>query len=77
MPKTEELKERINYLKGFLTILLGVVVLLSGGLVNLYLSDVTNEVFWLGVGIVVFILLVPCPINSIKNTIHRLDDFVG
>ena len=58
MPKTEELKERINYLKGFLTILLGVVVLLSGGLVNLYLSDVINEVFWLGVGIVVFILLV-------------------
>ena len=54
MPKTEELKERINYLKGFLTILLGVVVLLSGGLVNLYLSDVINEVFWLGVGIVVF-----------------------
>ena len=58
MPKTEELKERINYLKGFLTILLGVVVLLSGGLVSLYLSDVINEVFWLGVGIVVFILLV-------------------
>ncbi|NKC11774.1 MAG: hypothetical protein GKR94_06080 [Gammaproteobacteria bacterium] len=58
MSKSEELKERISYLKGFLTVLLGVVVLLSGGLVNLYLSGNIKEIFWLGVGVIVFILLV-------------------
>ena len=56
MSKSEELKERINYLKGVLVILAGIVVLTCGGLVNQYLNDHINDVFWLGVGLVIVIL---------------------
>nr|VFK12809.1 MAG: hypothetical protein BECKLPF1236B_GA0070989_104020 [Candidatus Kentron sp. LPFa] len=56
MSKSEELKERIAYLKGFLTILFGIIVLMCGGLANLYLKDQINEVFWIGVVIVISIL---------------------
>nr|VFK44244.1 MAG: hypothetical protein BECKTC1821E_GA0114239_10337 [Candidatus Kentron sp. TC] len=43
MSKSEELKERINYLKGFLTVLFGTTVLIIGGLVNLYPSKEPNQ----------------------------------
>nr|VFJ74337.1 MAG: hypothetical protein BECKFW1821C_GA0114237_106113 [Candidatus Kentron sp. FW] len=56
MSKSEELKERINYLKGFLTVLLGIIVLMGGGLVGLYLKHETNEVFWFGIGTIAVIL---------------------
>nr|VFJ92792.1 MAG: hypothetical protein BECKLFY1418A_GA0070994_102628 [Candidatus Kentron sp. LFY]VFK20282.1 MAG: hypothetical protein BECKLFY1418C_GA0070996_10706 [Candidatus Kentron sp. LFY] len=69
MSKSEELKERINYLKGFLTILLGIIVLMSGSLVGLYLKNQTNEVFWLGVGIIVIILFA-CFVLMSKIEIH-------
>lgn len=58
MSKSEELRERIGYLKGFLTILAGIFVLTFGGLIGLYLKDQTNEIFWLGAGAIVIILLV-------------------
>ena len=57
MSKSEELKERINYLKGFLTILSGMFVLVCGGLVGLYLKNQINEIFWLGILAIIFILL--------------------
>lgn len=56
MSKSEELKERISYLKGILNVLLGIVVLIAGGLANLYLKNQVNEVFWYGYGCVIIIL---------------------
>nr|VFK20456.1 MAG: hypothetical protein BECKLPF1236A_GA0070988_102616 [Candidatus Kentron sp. LPFa]VFK34394.1 MAG: hypothetical protein BECKLPF1236C_GA0070990_102665 [Candidatus Kentron sp. LPFa] len=56
MSKSEELKERIGYLKGFLTILFGIIVLMCGGLANLYLKDQINEIFWLGIGAIIAII---------------------
>ena len=69
MSKSEEIKERINYLKGFLTILIGIVVLICGGLVSLHLKDQINEVFWLGVSVIALILLV-CLVLMIKIENH-------
>ena len=75
MSKSEEIKERINYLKGFLTILIGIVVLICGGLVSLHLKDQINEVFWLGVSVIALILLV-CLVLMIKieNHLNELGD---
>jgi len=69
MSKSEELKERINYLKGFLTILLGVVVLLCGSLANLYLKNQINEVFWLGT-CSIFAILFACFKVMVKIELH-------
>jgi len=49
MAKIDEIKERISYLKNFLTIIIGVLVVTIGGLVNLYRSDEIGVVFWLGI----------------------------
>jgi len=39
----------LGYLKNFLTILIGVLVVSIGGVVNLYFSDKIGLVFWLGI----------------------------
>jgi hypothetical protein len=46
MPKLEGLKERISYLRSLLTMLLGLMVLLAGGVINLYLQGQLNVIFW-------------------------------
>jgi uncharacterized membrane protein YbhN (UPF0104 family) len=58
MSKLDELKERIAYLKGFLTIAFGLLVLVSGGLINLYMKDNITIIFWLGSLLVFFIMFV-------------------
>nr|VFJ65286.1 MAG: hypothetical protein BECKFW1821B_GA0114236_110210 [Candidatus Kentron sp. FW] len=75
MSKSEELKERIGYLKGFLTILLGIIVLMGGGLVGLYLKHETNEVFWFGIGGVAVILSICFRLMAkIENHLKELGD---
>ena len=56
MSKVDEIKERIAYLKSFLTILFGTLVLTIGGLVNLYLTNNVSEIFWLGIILVLFVI---------------------
>ena len=52
MPKTDELREQINYLKSFLTVLVGVVVLTISGLVSLYMENQVTPIFWFGIAVV-------------------------
>jgi len=56
MAKIDEIKERISYLKNFLTLMIGAVVVTIGGVVNLLLSGKIGVVFW--VGLLVVIVLV-------------------
>ena len=49
MAEIDEIKERISYLKGFLTIIVGVLAVTIGGLVNLYRIDEIGVIFWLGI----------------------------
>lgn len=56
MAKIDEIKERISYLKNFLTLMIGAVVVTIGGVVNLLLSGEIGAVFW--VGLLVIIVLV-------------------
>ncbi|MDZ7289247.1 MAG: hypothetical protein ONB44_20055 [candidate division KSB1 bacterium] len=57
MAEIDEIKERISYLKNFLTIIVGVLVVTIGGVMNLYLSDKIGMVFWLGIIVVVSLVL--------------------
>lgn len=52
MAKIDETKERISYLKNFLTITLGALVITIGGLVNLHLTGEIGLVFWVGILVV-------------------------
>jgi hypothetical protein len=56
MAKIDETKERISYLKNFLTLIIGAVIITSGGLVNLFLSGNVGVVFWIGLA-VIFVLV--------------------
>ena len=55
MTKFDELKEKISFLSKLFFVVVGLVVLVTGGLVNLYLSNTINEVFWLGI-VLLFVL---------------------
>jgi hypothetical protein len=57
MAEIDETKERLSYLKGFLTIIIGVMVVTIGGMMNLYLSDRIGVVFGLGIIVVVALVL--------------------
>ena len=57
MSKIDEVKERINYLKSFLTIIFGMLVLVIGGLINLYLKNHVTEIFWIGFVIIIILLV--------------------
>lgn len=56
MSKSEELKDRINHLKGFLTLLLGRIVLICSGLISLHTQNQVDDIFWLGCGVTIVIL---------------------
>ncbi|MCI0693679.1 hypothetical protein L0337_16925 [candidate division KSB1 bacterium] len=56
MAKIDETKERISYLKNFLTITLGALIITIGGLINLHLADKIGLVFWVGILVVAVLL---------------------
>ena len=69
MSRLDEVKERISYLRGFLTIIFAILMLVMGGLVNLYLKSNISEVFWLGFIVILFLLITAFKVMS-KIEIH-------
>ena len=55
MTKLDELKEKISFLSKLFFVIVGLFVLIISGLVSLYLSGNTNEIFWIGIALL-FIL---------------------
>lgn len=49
MAKIDETKERISYLKNFLTMILGALIITIGGVANLFLSEKFGVIFGLGI----------------------------
>jgi len=75
MAKIDETKERISYLKIFLTIIIGAVVVTSGGLVNLVLSGNFGVVFWIGLIVVVVLVYAALRVMShIEKHLKRLGE---
>jgi hypothetical protein len=60
MAKIDETKERISYLKNFLTMILGALIITIGGVANLFLTEKLGVIFGLGIisiGILVYAAL--------------------
>ncbi len=75
MAELDELKERISYLKNFLTITIGVLVVTIGGLINFYVSAKIGIVFWLGVMLVVVLVFAALRVMAqIENHLKRLGE---
>ncbi len=75
MPKINEVTERINYLKSFLTILFGLIVLITGGLISLYRQNSIDEIFWFGLVIIFIAFLGIVKIMSkIGHYLNKLGD---
>ena len=53
MAKLDEYKERTAFSTKLFFILGGLVVIIIGGIVNLYLSDRIGEIFWLGIFLII------------------------
>ena len=73
MAKLDEYKERIAFSTKLFFVLAGLVAIIIGGTVNLYLSERIDEVFWIGI----FVIMVLSYFNflifiHIKNDIKDI-----
>jgi hypothetical protein len=69
------IKERISYLKNFLTLIIGAVVVAIGGLVNLFLSGRISVVFWVGLIVVVVLVYAALRVmTQIEKHLRRLGE---
>lgn len=75
MAEIDEVKERISYLKGFLTLIIGILVVTIGGLVNLYRSDEMGIIFWLGLIVIVILVYASLRVMArIEKHLKRLGE---
>jgi len=57
MSKLDEKKEYIGALKVYLGFMVAIILSIGTGLIKLYLANITNSIFWLGI-IIIFIFFV-------------------
>jgi hypothetical protein len=73
MSKIDELKEKISLASKIFFVLGGLIVIVIGGIVNLYLENKINEIFWLGIGIVpTLVLLIFIVFAHIRKYIEEI-----
>jgi uncharacterized membrane protein len=67
MAKIDEIKEFINTLRTYLSIITAIILAIGAGVSKLYLSMEINLLFWIGI---VFIVLLIIIFSIISRTIH-------
>ena len=67
MAKIDEIKEFINTLRTYLSIITAIILAIGAGVSKLYLSMKINLLFWIGI---VFIVLLIIIFSIISRTIH-------
>ena len=75
MAKIDEIKELINTLRIYLTIISALIISIGAGISKLYISEKINILFWIGVVlcfimIIVFIVIA----NALHKNIKKLKD---
>ena len=58
MAKIDEIKELLNSLRIWLSLTVGVIVVVSGGLISRYDNSKTDAVFWSGMALLFLLLFV-------------------
>ena len=56
MSKLDELKEKIAFSTKLFFVLGGLVIILISGLLNLYIDNNINEIFWLGICVITILV---------------------
>ena len=78
MPKIDEVKAEIDFLKDIFKISIALLVAIIAGLSKLYLDDNTNLLFYLGSMVSLLISLVPIIVfKKIKKHIKELGELDG
>jgi len=67
MAKIDEVKEFINTLRTYLSIITAIILAIGAGVSKLYLSMEINLLFWIGI---IFIVLLIIIFSIISRTIH-------
>lgn len=75
MAKIDEIKEHIGALKGYLNIIIAVILALGAGTSRLYLSGEVGVLFYIGLGLILLLLVVFALISrAVHVNIKRLRD---
>ncbi|MDF1876106.1 hypothetical protein JHD48_10210 [Sulfurimonas sp. SAG-AH-194-I05] len=75
MAKIDEIKEHIGALRGYLNIVIAIILALGAGISKLYLSLQINILFWIGIALTILLLIVFAIIARVMhNNIKKLKD---
>ncbi|PHR59574.1 MAG: hypothetical protein COA44_01130 [Arcobacter sp.] len=75
MAKIDEVKEHIAALRGYLNIIIAIILALGAGVSKLYLSQELGALFWSGIGLILTLLILfSLIIKSIHKNIDKLKD---
>ena len=75
MAKIDEIKEHIGALRGYLNIVIAIILALGAGISKLYVSMQINILFWIGIILILLLLTVFIIIaRVIHNNIKKLKD---
>ena len=75
MAKLDEIKEHIAALRGYLNIVIAIILALGAGISKLYLSMQINILFWIGIILILLLLTVFIIIARVMhNNIKKLKD---
>ncbi len=75
MAKIDELKEHIATLRGYLNIVVAIILAIGAGVSKLYLSSNIGLLFWIGIVLILLLLVIFVSIaKAVHNNIKRLKD---
>ncbi len=75
MAKIDEIKEHINALRGYLNIVIAIILALGAGVSKLYVAAQISILFWIGIILIILLLAVFVTIaKAMHDNIKRLKD---
>jgi len=75
MAKIDEIKEHIGALKSYLNIVIALILAIGAGVSKLYLAEISNVLFWSGIGLIAILLVVFVIIaKAMHNNIEKQKD---
>ena len=75
MAKIDEIKEHINALRGYLNIVIAIILALGAGVSKLYVAAQIGILFWIGIILIILLLAVFVTIaKAMHDNIKRLKD---
>jgi len=76
MAKIDEIKEHIGALKGYMNIIVALIITVGAGVSKLYLANNISLLFWIGIVFIIISIIVFMILSkNIHNNIKKLKDF--